>query len=100
MEGRGDARIALDLAAAVAHSQAGEYCWCVEPSYGIENGTTAVPKENGAPQCLHTLQCMLLNAQGCKTIGAQFCNWTVIPFDNGTYCAPTAGGPTTHAALP
>ena len=86
--------------AAVAHSQAGEYCWCVEPSYGIENGTTAVPKEDGAPQCLHTLQCPLLNAQGCKTIGAQFCNWTVIPFDNGTYCAPTAGGPTAHAALP
>jgi hypothetical protein len=62
--------------------------------YGIQNGTSAVPKADGkAPDCVHTLQCELLNIQTCKTIGSDFCNWTVIPFDNGTLCAPTKGGP-------
>ena len=39
------------------------------------------------------MQCELLNIKACATIGAAFCNWTTIPMDNGTLCAPTKGGP-------
>lgn len=82
-----------------AEAAAGDMCWCSEPSYGIQNGTSAVPKASGTgPDCVHTLQCELLNIQACGTIGAKFCNWTVIPFDNGTLCAPTMGGPTLGGA--
>ena len=78
-------------------SRAEEVCWCAEPSYGIQNGTTAVPKANGPPDCVHTLQCMLLNELQCPTIGAQFCNWTANVW-NGSWCAPTKGGPQLAAA--
>ena len=58
------------------------------------NGTSAIASDpDKKPDCVHTLQCELLNIQTCSTIGAKFCNWTVIPFDNGTVCAPTMGGP-------
>ena len=82
-------------AASVAAAAAGDSCWCAEPSYGIMNGTTAVTKASGAvPDCVHTLQCALLNIQECAIIGATFCNWTVIAMSNGTWCAPIMGGPT------
>eukprot|EP01047_Picozoa_sp_COSAG01_P046132 COSAG01_NODE_4306_length_5147_cov_2.402932_6_plen_337_part_00 len=46
-------------------------CWCVEPSYGIQNGTSAVPHPTGAPpprlDCTETLQCELLNKNACAS---------------------------------
>ena len=69
------------------------WCWCVEPSYGIQNGTTAVKHPDGAPpprmDCSGTVQCDLLNEKACAVQGALYCNWTLIPFSGGYYCANT-----------
>jgi len=61
------------------------FCWCVEPTYGIQNGTSAVHAGADPPNCHPTVQCGLLNKPTCVAT-AQFCNWTYIPFDKGYEC--------------
>ena len=95
---------ALTAAAAVAGGGGGQRrglqpgrkgaCWCVEPSYGIQNGTSAVAHPDGARpppmDCTETVQCELLNEKACGAFAA-YCNWTLVPFDDGHICGPISG---------
>jgi len=60
------------------------WCWCTEPTYGVQNGTTAV-HAGARADCTHTIQCDLLPEGACNTRKA-LCNWTYIEFDQGYVC--------------
>ena len=53
-----------------------QYCWCVEPTFGIQNGTASWRQGATTPvPCHDTVQCDLLNKFACAKHSA-FCNWT------------------------
>ena len=54
------------------------HCWCVEPTFGIQNGTSSWRKGATEPAtyCHDTIQCGLLNQPKCNKLDT-FCNWTL-----------------------
>jgi hypothetical protein len=51
-----------------------QYCWCVEPTFGIQNGTASWRQGATPVACHDTVQCDLLNKPACASHSA-FCNW-------------------------
>ena len=77
-------------------NKADNFCWCVEPTYGIQNGSSSVARGK-VPNCQPTMQCNRFNKQMCSSLGSKWCNWTQIAFPGapiGHYCADLyPGGP-------
>jgi len=56
--------------AAAAAAAAAGFCWCVDPTYGIENGTSATPSMDASkPECQNTIQCVL-----CSLLSPLLCS--------------------------
>ena len=53
------------------------FCWCVEPSLGIQNGSSATPgMDRSKPDCKPTVNCYVMGRDMCNTVGKKYCKFT------------------------